>query len=71
MAAVLVLIAVLAGAAAVVALSSYGIGFAILCSPLVASSVTALAAVVTALRPRPRRSTRVARREIAKRELAL
>ena len=67
----LVLIAVLAGAATIAALSTYGVGFAVLCSPLVASSVTALAAVLTAVKPPPRRGTRVARRAFAKEEPAL
>ena len=71
MSAALVVIAVLAGAATVAALSTYGIGFAVLCSPLVASSVTALAAVLIAVRPPPRRGTRVFRRDIAKEEPVL
>jgi hypothetical protein len=42
----LVFIAVIAGFATVLALSSFSIGFALLCAPLIASCVTALASVL-------------------------
>ena len=50
----MVFIAIIAGIAGIGALWSYGPVLAILCAPLVASSVTALSAVVMTFR-RPRR----------------
>ena len=50
----LVFIAIIAGIAGIGALWSYGPVLAILCTPLVASSVTALCAVLMTFR-RPRR----------------
>lgn len=47
-------IAILAGLAGIVALSSYSVGFALVCAPLVASVVIVLASTLRPAR-RPRR----------------